>query len=65
MSPEFTQKNSSLGAVFFNSLSREKSTQDEKVHFIKGNKLKLTQVELLSFFIFKSVKITVLFELLS
>ena len=37
MSPEFTQKNSSLGAVFFNSLSREKSTQDEKVHFIKGN----------------------------
>ena len=39
---------------FLKSFNREKSTQDEKVHFIKGNELKLTQVELSSFF-FKSV----------
>ena len=29
----------------FKSLTREKSTRDEKVRFIKGNELKLTQVE--------------------
>ena len=34
---------------------REKSTQDEKMRFNKGNKLILIEVELLSFFIFKSV----------
>ena len=34
----------------FKSFSRIKSTQDEKVHSIKGNELKLTQFELLSFF---------------
>ena len=39
---------------FLNLLSQEKSTLDEKVHFKKGKELKLTQVELLSFFIFKS-----------
>ena len=40
----------------FKSLSRLKSTQDEKVRFIKGNVLKITQVELLPFFTFKSVR---------
>ena len=40
---------------FFKSLCREKLTEDENVRFIKGNKLKLAQVELLSFLIFKSV----------
>ena len=39
----------------FKSLSREKSTQDEKMRFIKGNESKLTQIEIISFFIFKSV----------
>ena len=34
--------------------SQEKLTQDEKVRFVKGDDLKVTQVELLSFFIFKS-----------
>ena len=33
----------------FESFSGEKSTQDERVHFIKGNEIKLTQIELLSF----------------
>ena len=33
----------------FKLFSLVKSTEDEKVLFIKGNKLKLTQVELLSF----------------
>ena len=42
----------------FKSFSRIKPTQDEKVRFIKRNELKLIQVELLSFFIFKSVKIS-------
>ena len=37
------------------SFIQVKSTQEEKVHFIKGNELKLTQVQLLSFF-FKSVQ---------
>ena len=41
---------------FFKSFSREKSTQDEIVYFIKENELKVTQVELLLFFIFKSVE---------
>ena len=39
---------------FFKSLSREKSTQHEKVRFIKGNELKVNQIELIPFFIFKS-----------
>ena len=39
----------------FKSFSRVKSTQDEKVRLIKGNELKLTQDELLSFFFFKRV----------
>ena len=43
-----------MSALFFKSLSREKSTQDEKVRFIKRNELKENQVELHSFFIFKS-----------
>ena len=42
-------------SAFFKSLGLEKPTQDEKVRFIKGNVLKITHVELLSFFIFKSV----------
>ena len=35
--------------------SRVKSTQDEKVRFMKGKQLKVTQVEFILFFIFKSV----------
>ena len=30
---------------FFKPFSRAKSTEDEKVHFIKGNELKVNQVE--------------------
>ena len=33
----------------FKSFRRVKSTQDEKVHFIKGNELKLTQIQLILF----------------
>ena len=40
---------------YFKSFSREKSTQDEKGCLIKGNDLKVAQVELLSFFIFKGL----------
>ena len=40
---------------YFKTLIREKSTQDEKVCFNKGNELNVTQAELLSFFTFKSV----------
>ena len=40
---------------YFKSFSRVKSTQDEKVHFIHKNELKLAQIELFSFFYFKSV----------
>ena len=40
---------------FFKSLNSEKSSQDEKERFIKGNEFKVTQFELLSIFIFKSV----------
>ena len=36
---------------FLKTFSREKSTQDEKLRFSKENELKVTQVELLSFFI--------------
>ena len=38
----------------FKSFNREKSTQDEKVRFIKGNELKLTRVNFLLYFIKKS-----------
>ena len=41
---------------YFKSFSRVKSTQDEKARFIKGNELKLTQVELLSFLFFKRMR---------
>ena len=40
---------------FFLSISLEKSIKDEKVYFIKGNELKLTEFELLSFFYFKRI----------
>ena len=50
---------------FFKWFSRQKSTEDEKVRFIKGNELKVTQVELLSFFIFKSVALEKLLQQLS
>ena len=40
----------------FKSFNRIKSTQDEKVRFIKGNEFNLTPVELLSFF-FKSAEL--------
>ena len=39
-----------IGVHHFKSFSRVKSIQDEIVCFIKRNELKLTQVELLSFF---------------
>ena len=35
---------------YLKSFGRVKSTQDEKMRFIKRNELKLTQVESLSFF---------------
>ena len=34
---------------YFKSFNRLQSTQDEKARFIKGNELKLTQVNLFSF----------------
>ena len=37
-------------AHYFKLLNRVQPTQDEKARFIKGNELKLTQVELFSFF---------------
>ena len=40
----------------FKSFNLEKSTQNEKVSFIKENELNVTQVELLSFLIFKNVQ---------
>ena len=43
-----------ISVQHFKSFSRVKSTLDEKVRFIKWNELKVTQVELLSVFIFKS-----------
>ena len=43
---------------YFKSFGRVKSTQDEKVRFENGNELKLIQVELLSFFHFKSVNVS-------
>ena len=39
----------------FKTCSREKSSEDERVRFVKRNELKVTQVEILSFFIFMSV----------
>ena len=42
---------------YFKSLSQIKATQDENVHFFYGNELKLSLVELHSFFLFKSVQI--------
>ena len=50
MSFKFVQKNTNLNAFFKKSFSRKKSTQDEKVRFIKGYELKLTQVELIHSF---------------
>ena len=46
---EFTQMNC------FKSFSEVKSTQEERVRFIKGNDLKETQIELLSFFVFELI----------
>ena len=40
---------------YFKSFNRVQSTQDEKEHFIKGNELKLTHIELFSFLFFKRV----------
>ena len=39
---EFTQITQD-SVNFFKSLSQKRSTQDEKVRFIKGNELKLTK----------------------
>ena len=39
--------------LYFKSFYRVQKTQDEKARFIKGNELKLTQVELFSFLFFK------------
>ena len=44
---EFTQT-TQVWVHYSKSFSRVKSTQDEKVRFIKGIELKLTQFELLS-----------------
>ena len=44
----------------FKLFSRVKSTQDEKVCFIKGNGIKVTQVKLLSLYIFISINFTFL-----
>ena len=44
---------------YFKLFIRVKSTQDEKMRFFLGNQLKLTQVELLSFFYFKSVQLEI------
>ena len=41
-------------AHYFKLFNRVQSTQDEKERFVKGNELKVTQVELFSFFNFKS-----------
>ena len=54
MSFDFTHVTEVLSALF-KTISREKSTQDAKMSFFLGNELKLTQVELLSFFYFKNV----------
>ena len=40
-----TRPDISLNAFCFSSLSREKSSQDEKMRFIKGNELKIIQVD--------------------
>ena len=45
-----------ISAHYFKLFNRVQSTQDEKARFIKGNELKLTQVELFSFLFFKRVK---------
>ena len=50
MKLEFTQI-TRIRVHHFKSLSLIKSTQDEKVNLVKGNELKLTQVELLSSFL--------------
>ena len=44
----------------FKLFCRENSTQDEKVHFIKGNELRVTQIELLSLYIFTSLLLVTL-----
>ena len=51
-----------MSAFFKRLFNREKSTQDEKVCFIKGNELKVTQIELFSFFIFENVFVCLLFS---
>ena len=38
-----------VSAYYLKLLNRVQSTQDEKARFIKGNELKLSQVELFSF----------------
>ena len=50
---EFTQI-TEVRVHYLKLFRRIKPTQDEKVHFIWWNELKLTQVELLSFFHFKN-----------
>ena len=40
---------------YFKSFYKVEKSQDEKTRFIKGNELKLTQVELFSFLFFKWV----------
>ena len=51
---EFTQT-IQVWEHYFKSFSRVKSTQDGKMRFIKRNELKLVQVDLFSFFLFKRV----------
>ena len=40
---------------FLKSFSRQKSTQDGNMRFTKGNELKITQDEVMLFFMFKIV----------
>ena len=46
---EFTQI-TQVRVHFFKSFNQEKSNQDEKIHFIKGNELKLTRVNFILYF---------------
>ena len=48
----FIQK-TQVWARYFKLFNRVQLTQDEKAHFIKGNELNLTRVELFSFLFFK------------
>ena len=52
---DFTQITQVVVNFLLNHLVEKNQLINEKMRFIKGNQLKVTQVELLSFFIFKSI----------